>query len=374
MRKEAVLERITLENVGFDLKQAAAYHSDHLQRGINLKGQVKEMSRELRSYESESLEDNVFSFYPYYIRELDGERRIFSADISNPDFLAISQIDSAERDGAVVEGFERIEEKVAKIQDRGFFIWISTDGDSGLRGIKYRYHQVYIGEIDNNVIHSVAFKSDISPEILAEWLIKISNGEISLPDLSPHSFIRNPVVLEDQESGSRKALRELKEVLSKHGRDKFYKDISIDKVIMSMPDEKIRQELEIRQIAEEIMPRVDVKNLSIKNLISVIGNKLYGLYIKYKDRMGNVVLTGCAGGTKSINELFAQFPSFGLPNLSTASRVLGGSSISEKSEDYNFDHQGECVVCHADPALLGPCDICVSCDKKMGGQAVKKAA
>ncbi|MEK7571500.1 MAG: hypothetical protein AAB553_04440 [Patescibacteria group bacterium] len=44
----------------------------------------------------------------------------------------------------------------------------------------------------------------------------------------------------------------------------------------------------------------------------------------------------------------------------------------DSSEEYSFDHEGTCVVCNSGPTAVGPCEICVPCDAKMGGQAAKK--
>lgn len=79
---------------------------------------------------------------------------------------------------------------------------------------------------------------------------------------------------------------------------------------------------------------------------------------------------GCAGG--------------GSGNINSMGTIRKGiiditptKNKSEKEtgeDDYEFDHKGECVVCKKDPELLGPCDICVSCDASMGGKGAKMAA
>lgn len=56
------------------------------------------------------------------------------------------------------------------------------------------------------------------------------------------------------------------------------------------------------------------------------------------------------------------------------SNSVGKFGLSNESEDYDFDHDGQCVVCKKGNKRLGPCDICVSCDAKMGGKAAKIAA
>lgn len=56
------------------------------------------------------------------------------------------------------------------------------------------------------------------------------------------------------------------------------------------------------------------------------------------------------------------------------SNSVGKFGLSNESEDYDFDHDGQCVVCKKDNTRLGPCDICVPCDAKLRGKAAKMAA
>ena len=357
MEREAVLNKITLKNVGFDLRQTADYHAGLLQRGASLKGRVEEAARDLSSYESESLEDNVFSFYPYYIREFEGRRRIFSADEPKPEFLAISQIDPRERDGAVLEGFKKVEDKLPQ---KGFVGWVSLDGEAGIHDIKYRYHQLYLANVDNNSMQAVALKSDIDAPILSEWLTRVSKGEIVLSDLSPRSFITSPVVLESEKNGVQSSLRILKEILARHNTDRFYKDISIDEVIMKMEPEKARQSEKVQNFFQELLPYFEMHGQDPKSLTEVLGGQLYNLYNKYRDSRGNITLTGCGGGTKCVNELFSE-KTFGSGIFSTSFRI---PEFATKTRNYKFDKEGTCRTCGSE-AMCGPVGICEKCNDKI---------
>lgn len=367
--KEAIIERFTHENIGFDLRQAADYHSSLIRKRNNLEERTEEMARDLRSYESESLEDNIFSFYPYYIKQFEGEDRIFSSKISSAETLAISQIDDRERDGAVREGFKKIEDKIPY---DGFFLWISLDGESGFKNINYRYHQIYLADIQNKEIQAAALKCDIDKAILAEWLTKVSNNKVKLGDFSAKSFVTTPFISEMGDSQS--ALRALEEVLMRHNTDKFYKNETIDDVILKIHSEKVRQERDVWKLSYELQQELRFNKNTPEKFENLLGNRLYNLFSSYKDRNGNVVLTGCAGGTMSINELFKDPRTAAeIPIFSTQFRMSTAGQITKSEDDYSFDHEGECVVCHKDPILLGPCDICVNCDAKMGGKASKKS-
>lgn len=356
--KEALLDKITLANVGFDLRQTADYHAGLLQKGTSLKGRVEEAARDLRSYESESLEDNVFSFYPYYIRDFEGRRRIFSADESRPELLALSQIDPRERQGAVLEGFKKIEDGLPK---KGLFVWVSTDGDAGIHDIRYRYHQIYLGNVDKDSIQTSALKSDIEKSILSEWLTEVSKGKTILPDLSPRSFITSPVVLESEENGIQSSLRILKEVLARHNTDRFYKNISVDEVIMRMEPERARQGEKVHQLAHELLPYFEMHGQDPKSLTQILGGRLYNLYNNYRDSRGNITLAGCGGGTKCVNELFTEGKTFGSGIFSTGFRM---PELGTKMRNFEFNEKGPCKLCGSE-APCGPVGICEKCNDKI---------
>ncbi|MBP9670355.1 RING-HC finger protein [Candidatus Woesebacteria bacterium] len=58
---------------------------------------------------------------------------------------------------------------------------------------------------------------------------------------------------------------------------------------------------------------------------------------------------------------------FNLKSPSIMQDILGQSENS-KEEEYDFDHEGKCVVCNNDPRQLGPCGICEECDTKIRAQ------
>ncbi len=75
---------------------------------------------------------------------------------------------------------------------------------------------------------------------------------------------------------------------------------------------------------------------------------------------------GCAGGGSDSKKEKSNVDSMGSSRIGEI-----GETISSTSEDYNFDHDGTCVVCDSGPKKLGPCDICESCDASLGGKAGK---
>ena len=78
--------------------------------------------------------------------------------------------------------------------------------------------------------------------------------------------------------------------------------------------------------------------------------------------------SSCGGG--GFEDMFnSQYggDSANLKNPSILQNILGKSETS-KEEQYDFDHEGKCVVCKNDPRMLGPCGICKECDQKIRAQ------
>jgi hypothetical protein len=80
-------------------------------------------------------------------------------------------------------------------------------------------------------------------------------------------------------------------------------------------------------------------------------------YLKEKGELEK--LPGCAGGGS-------------MYLLTSAGSPRNAESTSSKN--YDFEGNGMCVVCHKGPQSLGPCDICIPCDARLGGRASKFVA
>jgi hypothetical protein len=76
----------------------------------------------------------------------------------------------------------------------------------------------------------------------------------------------------------------------------------------------------------------------------------------------------CGGAVYSINNDYAnndyyQFFQFKhLSPLETPWRIF--FNLFNRDEEYSFDHEGKCVNCGR-KKMLGPCNICEECDKKL---------
>lgn len=313
-----VLRNITAENVGFGLLEEAKTTARFLARNPDSIDEVAEIAaRNIKTYESETLEDNVASFYPYYINNFNGEKRLFRLpNTSREEDLASALIDPQERDGAVLSGFLRLEEQVIAVRQHGFFLWISPRGSAGTQGtfknIYYPYHQIYMGERSGTHIQACALKSDIDESILAKWIESVSKGNVHLDTVDAKEFLNKPVVLQlgSQTHGFEKALFILKEILATGGSDRFYKDVSIDMLPGIIRKQKTKQEQEVTAIKRNIEQRLLLsQDDSMEQRIErVIGEQLLMLYHRYQDENGRVQLKGCAGGSISINTLLGGKP------------------------------------------------------------------
>lgn len=311
MGKEIDLNRITAKNVGFDLGQEAENVSRALKINPNHRREIIETTaRQIRTYESETLEDNVVSFYPCFIHSFKGETKLFSSDSPREEFLIESQIDPLERDGIVSRGFKVLQDKMGEANGKRLFLWVSPKGSAGTRGIykdiNYGYHQVYLGSIDGQRTEAYALKSDIKEEILAQWVNQISHGEVDLKGDNPQDFLLNPVVTSSsQEDALLFALLKLKQALSQNQQTKFYKNIDIDNLPQMIRDKKIKQEADVERITRELEKSFSSDGyLGFEEARRAIGGQMYVLYDRYANERGEVKLTGCAGGSISINSLF----------------------------------------------------------------------
>lgn len=312
MGKEVVLDRITARNVGFELGDEARNVSKALNEAPEFRTQIIETAaRQIRTYESETLEDNVVSFYPCFVHDFRGKTKLFSSDIPDERFLIESTIDPLERNGKVCDGFEILQKKIGEVLGPKFFLWISPKGSAGTEGIykdiNYRYHQIYIGEVDGRKTKAYALKSDVEEDVLAEWVNAISLGSVNIKGERAEEFLLNPVVLPSFSKTHvlETALFGLSEILEKRGQFFFYKDIDIGDVPKLVREKSQKQENETLRIAKDLEKSFSLdKYLGYEEAKRAIGGQIYVLYDRHANNNGNIMLTGCAGGSISIKSLF----------------------------------------------------------------------
>ncbi len=301
------LQHITAEKVGFNLAQEARVTARTMRESPTV---LEIAARNIRTYEAETLEDHVVSYFPYFRNSYNGENRLFRLNSKIEEDLVIKVIDPQERGGAVVEGFTKLEQDMSKIST-GFFLWISPRGPAGSEGvyknISYRYHQVYIGEITKDTVDAYALKADIDEARLSEWVHLVSRGEKSPDPKNAESFIKSPVVLSclDGENAITKSLLTLRTILSVAGRNQFYKDTTVDEVFSLMKKQGMKQEEEVRQLRDRLSYELSGFHTGGEaHMGEVLGRHMIALYSRYQDERGNVPLKGCVGGSISINQLF----------------------------------------------------------------------
>lgn len=353
-----IYSQITAENVGFDLHQEAAGIAKLLNRKSSVDMLSEIAARNIRTYEAETLRDDVVSYFPYYRGYFNGERRLFRVSSDKEEDLAIATIDPAERGGAVMEGFGELENKIGMIDNRGFFVWISPRGSAGTEGvykdINYGYHQVYIGEVTKDRTDAYALKSDVDEEALAAWVTTLSSGKIDFKDHQPETFLHNGLALET--SGEmpviERALFILKDILEKRGNMRFYKETDINALPSLIQKQRHLQEQEVLIIQKSLGTEFFRRNaLSVMDVKEVIGKQLYMLYERYQDSSGRIQLKGCAGGSVTINQLLGKNGILIDDIFSTKFRLNGVSELNsnmctECGQDANDNHY-HCPKCSA---------------------------
>ncbi len=368
MGKEMILNKMTARDVGFDLTRESVNFARQINDLPKFRKEIIEITaRQIRTYESETLEDNVVSFYPCYIHNFGGKARLFSADTDNEKFLIQSSIDPLERDGSVLQGFEILQDKIDNDSESKFFLWISPRGSAGTQGIykdiNYGYHQIYMGEINGKDTRAYALKSDIREDLLAVWVNNLSDGSARITGTGYEDFLLNPVVKSSLPGAHflETALFRLKLILEKSGQKKFYKDINIDdmpQLIRLIRNKSLQQENDMRRIAESLRQSISGdRYFGYEEARQAIGGQLYVLYGRYADEWGEVMLKGCAGGNMKLRNIVSGILR-GFENIfSTQFRL-------DQKESYSFDTLGRCKRC-GNERYLGPCGICEPCDEEL---------
>lgn len=385
MGKEMVFDRITSSNVGFDLAQEAKNVSKALRESSVWRNKILEnTARQIRTYESETLEDNVVSFYPCFFNPFKGKTKLFSADTSNEEFLIESQIDPLERDGVVFDGFKILQEKLGERKEKRLFLWISPKGPAGNKGIykdiNYSYHQIYLGVVEGNKSETYALKSDLKEDILAEWVNNVSNGQVNLEMKDPQDFLLHPAVISFPQDLSTEntivsVLLKLKGILVKNQRTNFYKDIDIDILRQMVINTKNKQEGDVKIIKRELEQSFSTdKYFGFEEAKRAIGGQLYVLYDKYANEKGEVKLSGCAGGSTTINKLFGNDLILSPYKNIFSTKFRLDLNMSDQEENYKFNEKGTCVNCKTEDVVLGPCGICRPCDESIRRKNSQKAA
>lgn len=143
------------------------------------------------------------------------------------------------------------------------------------------------------------------------------------------------------------------------------KDLQIALALTVLQINKLYRENEQPQDLGVVREQRQITKEDVVNLIKQASNIDYHAEKKDLEKRG-----GCAGGgTGYVNSMGTV-----RKGVITSTSNKDESKDEKEDDDYEFDHNGECILCHKDPELLGPCDICVSCDASLGGKAAKKAA
>lgn len=384
MRKEMVFDRITKEDVGFGLVEEAENFVRDLRESPLQKREILEnTARQIRTYESETLEDSVVSYYPCFVHSVNGKTKLFSTDNPHEKFLIEKQIDSLEREGSVKAGFSLLQEKIGETEgDNKLFLWISPKGSAGTRGIykdiNYKYHQIYIGEVHGNRTEAYALKSDIDEDLLAEWVNQLSEGETKIVNGEANEFLYSPAVISLPAGldGISLSLLRLKQILEQENVENIYKTILIKGLTDRIRQEKIKQEQDTRRISRRLGENIPTdRDLGYEEARRALGGELYVVYNKYANTDGEITLTGCAGGNITINNFLYKSNPFGssVPKNIYSTKFRIESQTGENDNNYTFDNEGTCRGCNKssdEVGKLGPCFVCRQCDKNPRKSAV----
>ncbi|MCL5970182.1 MAG: hypothetical protein M1450_01615 [Patescibacteria group bacterium] len=374
MGKEIFSGEISRANVGYGSSEEAIGLSSKVNKHPEIREKFFEIAaRNIRTYESETLEDNVVSYYPCFVHTVNGRTKLFSAEIPHEEFLIESQIDFLERDGSVKKGFNLLQEKIGQTPGRKFFLWISPRGSAGTKGIykdiNYGYHQIYLGQIDGRKVESYALKSNVNETLLADWINQLTKGEAGITGQNSDEFLFNPVVtsLPAGFDGIELSLLWLKQILEEKGAGNIYKSVPIKGLADRIRQEKTKQEKDTHRIAERLGRSMAYdRYLGVEEARRAVERELYVLYDKYANERGEVTLKGCKGGNITIRSRYGFEAE--LPTMENILNIFSSKfRIDTNGEQVKF----ECPNCGYEKKGELKSDTCPQCKITAGEWAAK---
>jgi hypothetical protein len=355
------------------------------------------------------------------------DKKIVCPDYNNATWESVT--DLKERQGSVAKARADVEEWLKTAPPDSFALIVSPEGWSGLtdvdgNNIRYTSTQAYaFHTLADGSLEAYTFRYQAN--ILQNEELQRSFGLITTEDPNQKRRIKNTVTNVALISGedSARPVRSFSEIVDKiqsavGGREIAYdgktfaeikallnnqdgfnkkslvsaslitrfqeyakKRISMSDIVDQEKDLQIALGITIAQLhnsySEVVMPQNDkdifvsesARNQRDEAIIAAFMSRAASVnYAQAREKLS--LLSGCAGGGQK-----TYATSMGMPRQGEINPLNSGKTESnEDSEDYEFDHEGKCVKCDADPRALGPCDICEKCDAELGGKASKKTS
>jgi hypothetical protein len=354
---------------------------------------VNQVERDLRGFALEYLKQGTV--FPFEYEIVSGEL----IDRRYGNRRMIDTVDQKERGGAVRESLSLMQEYLLTSESGATAIMVSPPGFTGLtmdngRRIVYEDTMIFHLQRKGDRVIGTTLRTDFDLE-KARKLIKQLTGKDLPEDATVIDCVKAVSFLGPEDISSAKTVYGLIDTLvnikqsPNAYKDKKWSDMRRD---VDRREELYAFDAKATEInndfteyvlsgGQEIQKALGASFLEFSNHFMIDKKSQYGhaetgmnrTDIKPRTRTyGQIIedvqkLPGCAGGgnSTSVTSLIER------PAL-VEKKKKDMASLIKSGADYEFDHTGECLDCHKDPTLLGPCDICVSCDAKMGGKAAKK--
>lgn len=301
--------------------------------------------------------------------------KLYTQNYDNPLFLIEKMIDENERHGLTLSGFKNFQEEISRALPEEVVVWYSpasipndnTDYDSGRLYFSFNTNDGYNISFDIKVLEEVfpitAFLNFLNQE--------------GLEQTSPHSFLEKPFrtglsitnFLEIiEKSKFSQLVVYIQHRLPEDPREKICYRLSDIAIGLREELGKMSWQIEkLNDFSQKIRKPLDpigdktISYLPNENKLNqIVFDYWYQLKEAAEKTGGTLYLYGCsARGVKNFNISF--FSIFSIYDSFNRSPVFS-------SQEYDFDREGICVVCHQGPKDLGPCNICKECDKKLKEQ------
>ncbi len=363
----ALTEKNTLKQFGISLQENKRLSL------LTPQERYKEFRQNLEAYANEVLEDqpvsNLYHYWPNH------QGKLFTDPSLKSIFNLDTQFDPNERDDLPRIGFSHVAQLALASPDN-VVLWYSPKGPASFdqdpqnpySQIIYDYGQLYIQYFDGEKINAVAIKIT-NEEALRQFSSKIyeANNNSDLRKRISNCLL-NPIRL--SESIDDFLARDWVECDvyrdKKKGGKHFLSEVikEIKTTFAGLKRTKIK-------IPDETMADIVAHEITEKSIFDAYLQTIHHHQQKYG--LSHIGLSGSCGGSTvttseienllGIRQLFNDnFFKNSMIIHSSSYRLLtqGGESSGGKWEYHN----GRCRVCDKEPVLVGPCSICVDCEKK----------
>jgi len=365
-----------VESPGNPLKQFGITLDPNALRQLTPQEQLQEHKKNLESYTLEVLADRpVSSLYNYW---LDNSHKLYTDLSLQEKYLLDYQLDKRERNGIYFKGINTVGWLTVGYPGK-VILWYSPKGPASFdhdptnpySAINYDYGQLYIQYYDGEKINAVALKvsdekllADQFPVLARTLGIEDERDRIAQCVLKPKVLPFSIDEFFDQEWGEGRIYKDYQigEVMNE-AREVFagkqFKVILVDDIVERRKEDLSKLPFSVNALFYEQTSRQVLHDylLTINRYFEVTGKTTLNLSGSCG---GSTISEGDINGLLGIKDFIEEM---------SPMKVMSGYGslnrrMAQSEQKWDYHDGGPCRDCGKDPAKVGPCNICIDCEKK----------